>query len=265
MFKIKTLYLIVFLPFLLAALFLLVSLKGKIDKPLSGWARLALSAITQKTEIKNGELDYAGEKITYDVMLGKMRLGKAYFNHLANVKLDGRLLGVMTMETKLTQFTDTEKIYTDLDTLLPIRVERNVLRWFAHERITEDYDQNNFTVTIIKNAGKGEEKLVIKKDSLIHNALLLPYYVRRIPRLNVGGIIIANLPTRRLQIKLVSIEDVKVPAGTFKAYHFKSAPKQIEIWIGIDERRIPLKIQGTGIFGYSLVMSEYAFGHNSGQ
>ena len=164
----------------------------------------------------------------------------------------------MTMETKLTQFRDTEKIYSDPKTLLPVRVERDIMKLFVRERITEDYDQDNFTVTIIKNKGAMEEKLVIKKDSHIHNALLLPYYVRRLPSLDVGRIIIANLPTRRLEIKLVSIEDVKVPAGTFKAFHFKSTPKQIEIWISTDERRIPLKIQGSGIFGYSMVMSEYA-------
>ncbi len=209
--------------------------------------------------IKSIQPDYVGEKIIYDVRLGKLYLGKAQFNNLANVQLDGRLLNVMTVETKLTQFTDVEKIYGAPETLLPIRVERDILNWFVREKITEDYDQNNFTVTIIKNKGAGQEKLVIKKDSHIHNVVLLPYYVRRIPRLDVGGIIIANLPTRRLEIKLVSIEDIKVPAGTFKAYHFKSTPKQIEIWISTDVRRIPLKIQGTGLFGYSMVMKEYSF------
>jgi hypothetical protein len=114
-------------------------------------------------------------------------------------------------------------------------------------------------VTVIKNSGAGEEKFTIKKDSVIHNSVLLPYYVRRIPKLNIGRIIIANLPTRRLEVKLVSIEDIKVPAGTFKAYHFKSTPKQIEIWISVDERRIPLKILGNGLFGYSMSMSGYSF------
>jgi len=254
MFKIKTLYLCILLPFLIVALSFLLSIKAKIDKSTS-----------EKTKGEGIEIirpDYVGEKIIYDVKLGKLYLGKARFNNLANVQLDGRLLNLMTMETKLTQFTDMEKIYSDLETLLPVRVERDVLNWLIRERITEDYDQDNFTVTIIKNKGAMQEKLVIKKDSHIHNAVLLPYYVRRIPKLDVGGIIIANLPTRRLEIKLVSIEDVEVPAGTFRAYHFKSTPKQIEIWISTDVRRIPLKIQGTGIFGYSMVMSEYTFAPN---
>ncbi len=275
MFKIKTLYLCILLPFLIVALSFLLSIKAKIDKSMSERSLLTLSAKMEPTRaitygrntprsikgegIKSIQPDYVGEKIIYDVRLGKLYLGKAQFNNLANVQLDGRLLNVMTVETKLTQFTDVEKIYGAPETLLPIRVERDILNWFVREKITEDYDQNNFTVTIIKNKGAGQEKLVIKKDSHIHNVVLLPYYVRRIPRLDVGGIIIANLPTRRLEIKLVSIEDIKVPAGTFKAYHFKSTPKQIEIWISTDVRRIPLKIQGTGLFGYSMVMKEYSF------
>jgi len=255
----RALYLIILLPFLFIVLIFLLAIKAKIDKSISERVRLTSSAKIKSEGIKIIQPDYVGEKIIYDVKLGNLYLGKARFNNLANAQLDGRLLNVMTMETKLTQFTDMEKIYSDPQTLLPLRVERNILNWFIRERITEDYDQNNFTVTIIKNKGTQQEKLVIKKDSPIHNAVLLPYYVRRIPSLDVGRIIIANLPTRRLEIKLVSIEDIKVPAGTFKAYHFKSTPKQIEIWISTDVRRIPLKIQGTGLFGYSMAMNEYIF------
>jgi hypothetical protein len=49
---------------------------------------------------------------------------------------------------------------------------------------------------------------------------------------------------------------VEVPAGTFKAYHFESTPKQIDIWISQDERKIPLKMQGMGAIGYSLVLND---------
>lgn len=261
MFKIKNLYLYILLPFLFIALNFLLLIKAKLDTYLCGKQKALVSLNSRKKteEVKTTQPTYVGEKITYDVKIGKVSLGKAQFNNLANVQMDGRLLGVMTMETKLTQFTDKERIYTDLETLLPIKVEREVTKLFNKEKITEDYDQNNFTVTIIKNNGLKGRKLVIKKTDPIHNALLLPYYVRRIPRLEVGRIIIANLPTRRLEIELDSIQDIKVPAGTFKAYHLKSTPKQIEIWISTDERRIPLKMQGTGLFSYSMVMNEYSF------
>lgn len=242
----------ILLAFLLLSLNFLLSIKVKIDKS-------AGNPLNLNTKTESFQSNHIGEKIIYDVKLGKLYLGGARFANIANAQVNGKILNVMVVETQLIRFRDTEKIYSDLETLLPVRVERDILNLFVREKITEDYDQDNFTVTIIKNKGGQQEKLVIKKDSHIHNAVLLPYYVRRIPRLDVGRIIIANLPTRRLEIKLVSIEDVKVPAGTFKAYHFKSTPKQIEIWISTDERRIPLKIQGTGIFAYSMVMSEYIF------
>ncbi|MDD4894555.1 MAG: DUF3108 domain-containing protein [Candidatus Omnitrophica bacterium] len=213
-------------------------------------------------ETKPAQLNFIGEKITYDVKLGKLYLGKAQFNNLPNEQLNGKVLNVMTLETKVTQFTDTEKIYSDTETFLPVRVERDILKVLLREKITEDYNQNKFAVTITKNIGsKSQETLVIEKDSPIHNAVLLPYSVRRIPDLEIGKIIVANLPLRKLELKLVSIEEIKVPAGTFKAYHFVSTPKRIEIWISADERRIPLKIQSSELFGYSLVMSEYAFDH----
>jgi hypothetical protein len=66
-----------------------------------------------------------------------------------------------------------------------------------------------------------------------------------------------NLPNREFKIELTSIDEVAVPAGTYKAFHFQSLPRQIEIWITADERRIPIKIQGAGIFGYLMVMKEY--------
>lgn len=247
----KTFYLFILLPLVLLALIFVVSIKEKVYNYVNGKLKINGAVIS------GAEASYIGEKISYDVKLGKLSLGRAEFNNVANVELDGRILNLMTIETKLTKFTDREKIYSDLKSLLPARVERDILNWLIREKITEVYDQEKFTVTITKTKGAKKEELVIKKDTYIHNAALLPYYLRRIAKLDVGRMIIANLPTRRLEIKLVSIEDIKVPAGTFKAYHFKSYPKQIEIWVSTDERRIPLKIQGTGLFRYSMAMKEY--------
>lgn len=238
-----TILLFVLLAFLLLTLNFLVFVKAKLIK--SAGATFRTNSI--------------GEKIVYDVSLGKLYLGKARFENLADARVNGRVLNAMLLETRLARFKDTEKIYSDPRTFLPVRVERDILNWFAREKITEEYDQNKFTVTIIKDKGSRQEKSVIKKDSRIHNAVLLPFSVRRIPKMDVGRIIIANLPVRRLEIKLISIEKIKVPAGTFQAYRFQSTPRQIDIWISADERRIPIKIQGSGVFGYTLAMKEHRF------
>jgi len=248
----KAIVLCIFVALLLVVLNFLLVAKVKVDALLGNPLQS-----TKKTEINLP--NHIGEKIVYDVMVGGLRLGKSYFTNIANAEVDGRILNVMVFQTKLARFSDTEKIYSDPQTLLPIKVERNILNWFTREKISEDYDQENFTVTVIKNKGTRQEKIVIKKDSFIHNAILLPYYVRRLPETDIGKPLIANLPTRRLEIKLVSTEDISVPAGTFKAFHFTSTPKQIDIWISADERRIPLKIKGTGAFGYSMVMKDYSF------
>jgi hypothetical protein len=60
----------------------------------------------------------------------------------------------------------------------------------------------------------------------------------------------------QIKITLVSIENVTVPAGTFKAYHFTSEPKKVEIWISCDAARIPVKIKGFGGYDYTLVMDK---------
>lgn len=242
---------IVLLCILLVALNFVLSIKVKIDKAVGNSFRLV-------EKIEAIQPNRIGEKIIYDVKLGTLYLGQSQFIRFANVNLNDKVLNAMLFETKLSRFKDTEKIYSDPKTLLPIRVERDIINWFTREKITEEYDQEKFTVTITKFKGTGQEKTVIKKDSPIHNAILLPYSVRDIPNLSIGQTFAANLPTRKLEIKLVSIEKIKVPAGTFEAYHFTSIPKQIDIWVTVDERRIPIKIQGSGIFGYTMVMKKHS-------
>lgn len=199
-----------------------------------------------------------GEKIVYDIKLGKLRLGRATYNHLPRAELEGKSVSHMTFETKVVRFTDLEKIYLDPDTFLPLQIEREIATWPISERITESYDQKNFTITISKHASGKKEQQSIKKNSPIHNAICLPFYVRRIDKLEPGWSMTANLPSERFEIKLVSIEEVKVPAGSFKSYRFISAPERFEIWISADERKIPLKIKGAGALRYTFLMKEYS-------
>jgi len=201
-----------------------------------------------------------GEKIDYVVSLGKVELGKAQFNYPLNayVEIDGRQATLMTFETNLINFIDKETIYSDPDSLLPIKIERDLRMWRSNEKITEQYDQHNFILSITKLKGRRRQNFQIKKDGVIHNAILLPFYVRYVAGLNVGWTLIAQLPTRKFEIKLVAIEDVKVPAGIFKSYRFESSPKKFRIWISADERRIPLKILDSSVpAGYTLSMKEY--------
>jgi hypothetical protein len=202
--------------------------------------------------------DRSGEQIIYSVNMGKITIGFAVFNCLPNIQENGRVLAVMTFETKIKGFQDKETIYSDALTLLPARVDRDIQSMLKHENLIEKYDHRDFTLTVIKKNGQKEGAgTVFKNDSPIHNAVLLPYYVRTIPELKIGYSLTANFARRRFEIKLVSIENIIVPAGEYKTYHFESIPKQVEIWLSVDKDRIPVKIQGIGRFSYSLNMTSY--------
>src|SRR3990167_3384869 len=201
-----------------------------------------------------------GERIVYNVKLGKVSLGKAVFNHLPRTELDGKQVSFMNFQTKLARFNDLEKIYSDPDTCLPLKVERSISNWPFSEKISEYYDQKKFILTIIKD-GKTSQT-VIKKDAPIHNAVMLPFYVRGIATLEPGWTMSINLPNQKFQIKLAGTENISLSGKTFYAYRFESEPKRFEIWISTDEQRIPLKIKGTGSLGYTLIMKEYFPAHS---
>lgn len=213
--------------------------------------------LSQGSRLKQAER--IGERIIYEVRLGKVKLGKAEFNHLPDALLDGKKVSFMTFETKLVKFKDLEKIYSDPNSYLPLRVERKIYNWPFHEEIREDYDQERHILRIKKYKGKKVNEIVINKKDVINNAILLPYYVRDVAELEEGYSMFARLPTQDFKIELVAKEEIEVPAGRFQAYHFVSFPEKFEIWISADSRRIPIKIIGSGgLMGYYLVMKEYS-------
>lgn len=197
----------------------------------------------------------SGGKITYSLKLNGIPIGSAIFLQ--------REKDIITFETRVTQFHDLEKIYSDPKNSLPVKVERDIKTLTGREKITEIYDQRNFILTITKVKGKKTEKMVIRKKSPIHNAILLPFYVRLIPNLKPGWILQAQLPTQSFEIKLTAIEQISVPAGKFKCYRFSSVPKRFEIWITADERRIPVKIRGSDGIGYTMLMRAYNYDKDS--
>ncbi|MFH1093415.1 MAG: DUF3108 domain-containing protein [Candidatus Omnitrophota bacterium] len=212
-----------------------------------------------------GPKDRVGEQIDYDVYLGKVKLGNAKYNHIKKMMFKGRMVHLITCQTKALRFSDKETIYCDTENFLPILVERHVSQFLKPENITEEYDQEKFVLRITRERFTKEEH-VIKKDAPIHNSILLPYVVRNKKNLEIGWSFEVNLPQRKYEIVLSAIETVKVPAGDFQAYYFESRPAQIKIWVSTDENRVPLKLEGTGgILGYKLLMSGYSLPEKKGQ
>ncbi|MCG8430198.1 MAG: hypothetical protein MJA29_03385, partial [Candidatus Omnitrophica bacterium] len=94
-----------------------------------------------------------GEVLTYDVKMGVIKLGTSVFRQLPGEEVNGTWLQVMSFETDLSRFKDTEMIYSDPVTFLPVIVERDIVNFFFKENITETYDQQKYTLTINKHAG----------------------------------------------------------------------------------------------------------------
>ncbi|MBF0571554.1 MAG: hypothetical protein HQL12_06740 [Candidatus Omnitrophica bacterium] len=194
---------------------------------------------------------YKGERIVY----GIAPMGRAEYNDLGEVDLDGQRFGCVTFRTQAMGFDDTEKIYIDEQSRLPIKVERDVLWWLDKEFLVEWYDQKNFELSISKfKSKKMVKQYVFKEDGSIQNAILLPFYLRTIHNPNIGWEIKARLPEEFI-IRLESFDEVKVPAGKFMTYHFTSIPDKFEVWISKDNLRLPVKIKGLGVFNYMLVMT----------
>jgi len=193
------------------------------------------------------------ESIIYDVVM----IGSAEYKDLGSVDLFGKKVNFVTFRTKVAGFDDTERIYSDPGTGLPIRVERDISMWLHKEKITEEYFPGLNKVVITKfESGKKVQELSFNAKGPIQNAILMPFTLRKIKDLNIGWSTQIRLP-EEFKVELDKIEDVKVPAGTFKAYHFTSEPKKFEIWITCDDLRVPVKITGFGAFSYTLAMKKH--------
>ncbi len=223
------------------------------------WNVTDMGRVDTKTEdkVEEDSIDRVGEKITYDVYLGGMRLGMAEYHHLRKTYLNEQLVDLITFYTKALRFKDRETIYCESDTFLPLVVERKISKPIKPEKIREVYDQENFKLTITKTRF-GTSTKEIKSTEPIHNSILLPFFVRNAEDLKIGWNFTANLPQGKYQLKLIKIEEISIPAGKFEAYYFESEPSKIRIWIGTDKERIPLRIDGTGGIGYKMMMKQYS-------
>jgi hypothetical protein len=196
----------------------------------------------------------AGEKSTEKIVYAVSPVGKSTYNDFGVMKQDGRDVRLATFRTQAMGFDDTERITSDPDTSLPIRVERNISMWLKKEYIVEEYDQKAFRLTIKKYSGKKlVQTLTFQEKGPIYNAVLLPFFLRREPDIEVGWKKTIRIPGT-FEVRLSSIDEVSVKAGKFKAYHFTSEPNKFEIWITCDEARVPVKISGRGGLGYAMEM-----------
>lgn len=197
--------------------------------------------------------EYVGERIVYVIS----PLGIAEYSDEGLTELNGKKVRLISFRSRLTGFDDLEKIYYDPKTLFPIRVERSVRILLRKEYLVEEYTPEKNAVVITKFIhNKKVKEYNFKADGPIHNAIILPFYLRTLSNLAIGWSFTARFPNQ-FKVTLISIDDIEVPAGKFKAYHFTSTPKKFEIWISKDEYRIPVKIKGLAGYNYTMLMKKH--------
>ena len=249
-----TLILAVIYFFVVELVIITYSPRAKLLVPVAATISAAKPVVIEEEKIP----DYSGEKIVYDVSMGGVKIGTSTFFHRELTKIGGIDAYLVEFTTKVVQINDTEKIWADTKEFLPLRIERDVRMWPKHEKIVESYDQALYTLDISKQSGKLQQAQRIIKQSPIHNAILLPYQVRRIDPLEPGWSMKVTLPTQEFKITLASIVELEVPAGKFKAFYFESSPKRFEIWISADDKRIPVKIRGSSGVNYTMALRSYS-------
>ncbi len=195
-----------------------------------------------------------GEKIVYNVSPA----GTAKYEDMGLIDYQGRKYWLVTFRTELAGFSDLEKIYADPKTNLPLIVEREISWPLSKERLIEEYDPQKNSLVIRKFTNdKLAEEYRYKSDSPYQNAVLLPFYLRRVDNLKVGWSMVVRLQ-EVFTVTLVGIEDVKVNDNKITAYHFTSKPDKFEVWISKDKDRLPVLIKGT--VGCSMSMQSHTAG-----
>lgn len=192
------------------------------------------------------------ETIYYDIR----PVGESVYKDFGPIEYHGEKARLTIFETKVPGFRDKEVIFSEEATDLPILVQRDLTILLRNENITEEYSPKKHSFKLTKFVGgKKAEEYSIKGKGPIQNAILVPFSLRKKPDLKIGSTLDIILPGE-FKVKLVSIEDIAVPAGKFNTYHFTSQPPKFEIWISTDSSRVPVKIKGLSGFPYTLEMKK---------
>jgi len=197
----------------------------------------------------------AGEKLTYSLKYKGIKIGQTVLTFHGEAELVGRKSYLITLRTDSFYLKDLEKIYADKETFLPFKVERQIKKFGGlTDVIIEDYNQEEYKVEIKKKGFVFTREVTINRPSVIHNAILLSYDYRRRGDFEKDEKARIYLPTRELDLTFKGKEPISTPLGEYLAYAFEANSSKFRFWLKDDEKKIPLRIEDPGVFGYSLVI-----------
>ena len=195
------------------------------------------------------------EKIPYQVRFNGVKVGKIELEYKGREKVgkdlqdilvvssDVRILGLFEIESR-------EKVYVDVNTHLPLKVEREVKFLGRQESILEEYNQKEGWLKLTQTKGKATEERSIKVSPPIHNILILYFlYPLDLKDETIGKTYEFNLPTRKISIKLKEARKIsRYDKEIEEFYIWEGSPRRFEVWLKKTER-LPLRVEIPAFLG----------------
>lgn len=186
-----------------------------------------------------------GEVIKFGIYSYAIRVGSGRLNYTGLKTMDAKVCRHIIFKVSTFSVNDEEDIYGSLDFAFPVRVERNVTLFGKNEVISENYEEDNKSVSISKRVNDSSPEIEnIQSQEQLNNVLLLIYQLRNDSDIKEGKTYHINLPTQKFDLVVYARERIKVPLGVFDVFFIESKPPKYKIWIEAKDSRIPVKIQG---------------------
>ncbi|UCC95006.1 MAG: hypothetical protein JSW40_09415 [Candidatus Omnitrophota bacterium] len=200
------------------------------------------------------------QKLCYKVRFNGIPAGKVEWTYLGKVTIGGREANALHIDsnTKILEFFNLiskEKVFLDVETHLPIRVERDIVFFGKKELIQEIYNQDEGYVRIIKSNSRTKEE-VLRQDKPIHNILSLLYFFPKDVELKKDTSLVFNLPTQKVIIKVESLKNLSLGEDKRQAvFLIGKGAKRFNLWLDKQER-IPLRLEFPVPLGKIIILKE---------
>jgi hypothetical protein len=194
------------------------------------------------------------EKIPYQVRFNGVRVGKIELEYKGRQKLGKDLQDILVVSScvrilGLFEIESREKVYVDVNTHLPLKVEREVKFLGRQESILEEYSQKEGWLKLTQTKGKTTEERSIKVNPPIHNILILYFlYPLDLKDEAIGKTYEFNLPTRKISIKLKEARKISTHKGIEEFYIWEGSPRRFKVWLKKTER-LPWRVEIPAFLG----------------
>ncbi len=196
-----------------------------------------------------------GEKLVYKIYASGFTVGYQTIQVEDLVRYNGKYVWVLKGRSKTSPFVsifykldDKWIIYMDRDSLLPIRVEKEIVEGNRRGYLIYEIDQDNKSVLIKNIKGKKVKRLSFKNE--LFDLFSLIYFFRSNPEKFGDEFIFDFLEEKAVRtVKFKREKDImiKVPAISRKSLIHASSITQvggigIRIIVGLDSLKLPIKM-----------------------